>query len=311
MKKLFSTFILSLVVMLSFGASPQWTIDRSDFANSMTITGRVIMNGNYTADVSDSIAVFVGSELRGVANLSYVSQLDEYFVFLLVSSNFSNGETLTFKYYDASSDFVSTLINTTEFIVDESLGMVSSPYIFMDVDGGNDILSYDFPGKSTNSIIDISAKTVKVAIADSYDLSALVASFTLSTGASALVSTMQQESVETINDFSDTVKYVVTSSGGIEAIWSIVLADPVGISEFQKMDAILFPNPCTTALTIQFDNLMQGTQLHVYSISGSLVLSESVLSNRITINTAQFPKGIYTIVVKSDTHIFTKRVTKI
>jgi len=79
---------------------PDWTIDPSKFENTMSIIGQVKINGVWSTDVNDKLMVMVGQEIRGIANVEYVPQIDNYRVFLNIYSNLLTGEALTFRVWN-------------------------------------------------------------------------------------------------------------------------------------------------------------------------------------------------------------------
>ncbi|MEA3288340.1 MAG: LamG domain-containing protein, partial [Candidatus Marinimicrobia bacterium] len=87
---------------------PQWAVDATDFQYSMNITANLLTDGELSDDVYDQIGVFVGDELRGVAELIYMEGLADmpnihpYELFLTPYSNMSSGEELSFRVWDAS-----------------------------------------------------------------------------------------------------------------------------------------------------------------------------------------------------------------
>ena len=50
---------------------------------------------------------------------------------MMIYSNAAEGETLTFQYYDASSDILYELDSTMEFVANMTIGNVMDPYIFI------------------------------------------------------------------------------------------------------------------------------------------------------------------------------------
>ncbi len=87
---------------------PQWAVDATDFQYSMNITANLLTDGELSEDVYDQIGVFVGDELRGVANVTFVEGLSDlpnmhpYEIFLTVYSNNPSGEELEFRVWDAT-----------------------------------------------------------------------------------------------------------------------------------------------------------------------------------------------------------------
>ncbi|MGM0624498.1 MAG: choice-of-anchor J domain-containing protein [Bacteroidota bacterium] len=77
-----------------------------------------------------------------------------------------------------------------------------------------DILTYSFPEETGAATIDDVNHTIDVEVGNGTDLTALVADFTLSTGATATVAGTTQESGVTANDFTSPVTYTVTAEDG-------------------------------------------------------------------------------------------------
>ena len=126
---------------------PDWVIDPSKFENTMSIIGQVKINGVWSTDVNDKLMVMVGQEIRGIANVEYVPQIDNYRVFLNIYSNLLTGEALTFRVWDASggkiySDVTVVPANLT-FEANSIVGTLIDPKIFQT----NANVSYEFPIK--------------------------------------------------------------------------------------------------------------------------------------------------------------------
>lgn len=120
------------------GPSPDWTVDPTAFENSMNIIGKVKINGVFSEDRYTKIGAFVGGEVRGVANLEYDKNYDEYFSYLNVFSNSTSGEEITFKIWDASTGkiYEATMNGAMSyaFIQNEVIGFKASPVIFESTD---------------------------------------------------------------------------------------------------------------------------------------------------------------------------------
>ena len=129
---------------------PNWDTDGdgvldnyNDYENSGSVVSIISIDGveNYTDD-GDMIAAFVGGEQRGVSPaLSLPSFFGGGYNFqMLIYSNASTGETITFQYYDASSDTVYDILENIEFTANMIIGDNFDPYIFTyepgDDDGG-------------------------------------------------------------------------------------------------------------------------------------------------------------------------------
>ncbi|MBV6439901.1 MAG: hypothetical protein EPGJADBJ_01556 [Saprospiraceae bacterium] len=122
---------------------PAWTVNPANFENSMGIIGRLKINNVVSTDPEDMIVALVGTQVRGVAHLEYVPQMDAYLAFLDVHSNASSGEALEFRIWDASSGTIysSVLPANLTFTSNNVIGSVANPQVF--TTGGE--ISLDIP----------------------------------------------------------------------------------------------------------------------------------------------------------------------
>ncbi|MBK6859645.1 MAG: hypothetical protein IPG95_05095 [Saprospiraceae bacterium] len=110
---------------------PNWIVNPAAYDNTMNIIGTIKINGIFSADVRDKVVAYVGSEVRGVANLEYVPKLDAYRVFLNIYNSTGN-PVLTFKIWDASTGKVYSDVvgNGITFTSDSVRGSFSNPVVF-------------------------------------------------------------------------------------------------------------------------------------------------------------------------------------
>lgn len=118
--------------------TPDWTVDPNLYSYSMTIVGKIKIDGTFSEDSYDKIAAFSNGELRGVVNLVYNSAYQEYFAFLTVYSNDTNSENIEFKIWDSSQgEVVVATVDNSSFISFEDNGIkgkLSLPVIFENSD---------------------------------------------------------------------------------------------------------------------------------------------------------------------------------
>ncbi|MEL7145633.1 MAG: LamG-like jellyroll fold domain-containing protein, partial [Bacteroidota bacterium] len=118
---------LSIAIRV-YGDEPTWSVDETAFQYSMSVFGRLIIEGEVSRDPFDKVGAFVGGELRGVANLEYVQDLDAYEAFVNVYSNVTAGETVTWKAYDASTGRIHENVTpAVSFIANDVQGSVTNP----------------------------------------------------------------------------------------------------------------------------------------------------------------------------------------
>jgi hypothetical protein len=108
-----------------------WKVDPDKFQYSMNIDGMIRFNGKLSDNPYDHVAVFVGDECRGVANLQYVKAFDNYQAFLTVYSNVLGNEPLTVKLWNANEGQVYTNVTPAiSFTANAVHGTPSNPVIF-------------------------------------------------------------------------------------------------------------------------------------------------------------------------------------
>ena len=130
---------------------PDWDLDDdgvldnyNDYENNGSITAMVSIDGiNSYGNIDDMIAAFVSGEQRGVGISSEVPfgpYQGTYQFQMMIYSNESSGEIISFQYYDASSGNIYDLLESSEFTTNMIIGNVTAPFIFtFDEDTSNDI----------------------------------------------------------------------------------------------------------------------------------------------------------------------------
>ncbi len=207
-----TVFVAAFILLtnLAAKAQPSWTVNPNDYVYSMTITGKINTDGYLSDDTNDMIAAFIDNECRGVTHVKK-TQINDYFVFLMVYSNSPTG-TVTFKIYDASENKEFTVKQTINFTVNDIIGSVSNPFVFSASSLSNEakILSFTVPEQQGQTFFNgnrISLQTIW-----SGDLSAIAPVFTTSDGAKVTVNGVEQVSGVTVNNFSQPLEYVVESA---------------------------------------------------------------------------------------------------
>ena len=103
----------------------------NDYENNGSITAKVFEDGQDLSSMGDMIAAFVGSEQRGVASTYELPPFfgGGYAFLMMIYSNETSGETLSFKYYSSVLDEVLDIGTTVEFQNNMILGQANAPYI--------------------------------------------------------------------------------------------------------------------------------------------------------------------------------------
>jgi hypothetical protein len=85
-----------------------------------------------------------------------------------------------------------------------------------------------------------------------------------------------------------------------------------GVKDIDVNDIILWPNPVKNVLYLQNDYL-EGTEIHIYDITGSLLFSKSILNSNqvVTLDVSSLDNGIYFVQIKSPNKTISKKVVKL
>ena len=126
----------------SCGDNTAWSVNQASFQYNGSVTSKVYLSGDEVGAADDMLAAFVGGELRGVINgLGLPPFLGGGYSFnIMIFSNEAGGETVEFKFYQASSNTVVCLNETVEFISDMVIGNATSPFqLTGDAPSNNDV----------------------------------------------------------------------------------------------------------------------------------------------------------------------------
>ncbi len=111
------------------GIEPDWSVDNEKFEHSMSLVGKIKIGEHLCTNVNDKVWVFSGNECRGSGYQEYIKELDTYVLFLDIFGT-TNGDTLTFKIWDACDAKVYTDAQPIlTFIKNEVLGTINDPVI--------------------------------------------------------------------------------------------------------------------------------------------------------------------------------------
>lgn len=131
--------ILALNIEVYKPIPDSWNQGTSHYTDSMLVIGVLSLEKSYLNDTKDMLVAFVNDSVRGKAYLEYVSQYDQYYVYLYVYSKKAKGENITFKIWDADKgriyDLPQVIFNkdTSTFISFNSgtvVGSAQNPVIF-------------------------------------------------------------------------------------------------------------------------------------------------------------------------------------
>ena len=176
-----------------------------------------------------------------------------------------------------------------------------------------EVLSYGFgiPPQTGEAVIDAVSHTITIEVEHGTDITALVATFTLSEGATAPVSGVTQQSGVTTNNFTNSVTYVITAKNGITTQdWTVIVSIATGINENSIRDFKIYPNTFSDKATIEFSNPDHSNyKLSVYSISGNKVFEmDNITSDRIDLKKGDLSKGVYIIELRGENVFISKLI---
>lgn len=126
-------YLLGFVLALwasALSAQSHWSVNPSDFENQMTVWF-VLQNDKVTLSSTDfnnyEVAAFVGDECRGIGTV--ITSGDNTVCQIIVRSNATSGEKITFKCYDKTAMEEKELYGSAlTFTADDLVGMPSNPY---------------------------------------------------------------------------------------------------------------------------------------------------------------------------------------
>ncbi len=225
MKLRFFTILILTVWFAGFAfngtAQPNWELNPQDYEFSMNITGKVNTDGNFSVDENDMVAAFANDECRGFAKLTYENFENGYFIYLMVYSN-SPMEELTFKIFDASENEIIATIDTVNFVINNIMGSLDSPFIFSSSQLGQEakFLYFGIPTQVGEELIE--GNTIYLKNSSNSVLTEIAAGFTVSKGATVYVGGIKQISSITTNDFSSPVQYMIVSANLSDTVFYTV-----------------------------------------------------------------------------------------
>jgi hypothetical protein len=191
--------------------NPNWSVNASNYQYSMTLTTFLNVNGTTLSSSNDKVAAFINGEIRGVANLEYISIYNKHVAFLSIYAN-TNNEVITFKIYDSSNNTVITSSESENFSIDKNIGGVFQSYSIANPKLNNESIVNTFSFKGINSISSsITNNTIDIVLPKGTDLTNLVSVYEISKGANFFVNFQQQASGESSNNFSDSITYQLVS----------------------------------------------------------------------------------------------------
>lgn len=106
-----------------------WTVDPTQFENSMTLIGMLKKNEENATTSTMELGAFVGTQVRGSSQAIYIPPFDSYLFFLTVYAN-SSGELVKYKLFDSANGEIQDLNEVMYFAPDLHQGSIENPTPF-------------------------------------------------------------------------------------------------------------------------------------------------------------------------------------
>ena len=209
-------FVFLLGLNQQLLAQPNWSVNPVEFGGNMSYTGWVIINEEVVGHEDDLLAAFHNGDCRGVVSPTYNVNSDRWLFFLTVFGD-TQGEIISFKYYDSQQDLEIDLETEVSFIANHQYGSPLEPKATADANTDlslAELTAYSLPNQWESSIY---GDTVYILRPNSLPTSNLIAEFTASPGSLVQVGSNSQFSSITPNDFDQVVNYTITSGDGVNS----------------------------------------------------------------------------------------------
>ncbi|NLA25641.1 MAG: T9SS type A sorting domain-containing protein [Bacteroidales bacterium] len=145
-----------------------------------------------------------------------------------------------------------------------------------------DILTYTFGDLDNEpATIDNTEKTVHVIVLEGTQLNELVATYTLSDGATATVNQVEQESGITANNFSGgALTYTITAEDGITSVdWIVDVQVFVGINTIGEFGMRILPNPNTGKFKLYVNHDNDECRYELTDVTGRVIVAKQLEGN--------------------------------
>jgi hypothetical protein len=211
MKNYFFFLALLLIALKVNAQDSNWSVNAADYQYNMTFTTFLSVNGTTLSSSEDKVAAFVNGEVRGVANVVYVSAYNKYVAYLSVYAN-TNGETISFKMYDSDTDAIVASAETYNFSIDATVGGVFQSYSIANPALSKDAVLNSFSFKGITAVsASILNNRIDIVLPFGTASTNLIAEYSISAGATFFVDFTNQISGETSQNFTNTVSYKLMS----------------------------------------------------------------------------------------------------
>jgi len=174
-----------------------------------------------------------------------------------------------------------------------------------------DILTYSFAEQHSPAVIDDVNHTVNIEVDEGTNVTNLVATFTLSDGASAKIGAVDQQTGVTPNNFTEPVIYTVTAEDGTTTQpWTVTVSVYVGIEDVESSAFTIYPNPNNGKFTLDFTNINGKVNYQIFDTKGSIILSDNFVASGNTIKevSLNLVPGVYFVKLVTETQSLVEKL---
>ncbi|MEI8085184.1 MAG: LamG-like jellyroll fold domain-containing protein [Paludibacter sp.] len=111
---------------------PNWSVDPGKYTYSMSVFGKLNVNGVFSNDKEDLLAAFENGKCIGITNNFYSIENDMYYTLLTIYNTAVSVQNLEFKLWDASTGIIYQAMpdRTINFVNDAIVATPASPVVF-------------------------------------------------------------------------------------------------------------------------------------------------------------------------------------
>lgn len=267
-----SFFLCFISTQLLFAQAPNWSVNENEYQFTMTFIAKINVDGKQLIGPEDRVAAFVGTVCRGVSGVTYVASKKNYYAYLTVFSN-QQGEIVTFKLYDKSTNKVTSVTNPIPFVVNEHKGSLLQSYSIAEptLSSNAEIKTFGFLDVYSISSV-ITKEVITLNISEKTSVNDLKPIFTLSKGATLFQNGIAQKSGENSKNFLTAISYDVLSED--ESTLNNYKINVIRVSDptlFYKKDAV-----CYAKGAIKVTSKQEGETVRL-STNGSLIASKQIV----------------------------------
>lgn len=109
--------------------APQWSVRPGDYEHTMTIVAELDIGGTVSTDTNDRVSAWVGTQLRGAADVQSVAGLPStHLAFITIYGNRTQGETVRFQVWDDDDcRLYNATLESHPFVANDQIGSPTAP----------------------------------------------------------------------------------------------------------------------------------------------------------------------------------------